>query len=99
MSDRLSKTRALRLRLYVAGQSPNSVTARRNLEALLAEHPSHAASIDVVDVLERPDVAARASVLVTPTLIRVAPPPERRIIGNLSDVNALRAVLGLATRE
>jgi circadian clock protein KaiB len=95
MTERSSKTQALRLRLFVAGSSPNSVAARRNLNALLAEHPSHVVTIDVVDVLEEPEAGVRAMVLVTPTLIRLGPLPERRIIGNLSNADALRAVLGL----
>ncbi len=87
--------RKLRLRLYVAGESPNSVAALRNLRALLAAHPSREVELDVVDVLKDPEAGSRDGVLVTPMLIKLAPAPERRIFGSLTDTAALLGVLGL----
>lgn len=85
---------ALRLRLYVAGGARNSVLARDNLERLL-QGASQAAEVEVVDVLSTPERALADGVLVTPTLIRLAPSPQRRIVGNLSDPRAVALALGL----
>jgi circadian clock protein KaiB len=83
------------VRLYVAGDSPNSVNAARNLRALLAQHPSLEANLEIVDVLKAPEVALRDGVLVTPMLVKLAPLPERRVCGSLKDTEALMAALGL----
>jgi circadian clock protein KaiB len=98
---RSTKGGTLRLRLYVAGESPNSVAAIRHLRAVLAGYPSLHAELEIIDVLKSPEAGMRARVLVTPTMVKVAPSPERRITGNLKDTNALVAVLGLteAPRE
>jgi circadian clock protein KaiB len=85
----------LRIRLFVAGDSPNSLTARRNLHRLLSANPSVVVDLEIVDVLKEPEVGLRANVLVTPTLVRLASPGERRIIGNLNDTGALAALLEL----
>jgi circadian clock protein KaiB len=84
------------VRLYVAGESPNSVAAKGNLRAALASLSPEDVSIELVDVLREPERSLRDGVLVTPTLIRVAPKPERRMVGNLRDRAALLAGLGIA---
>lgn len=89
------KRAALVLRLYVAGDSPNSVRARENLRAAMAGLPTEEVSLELVDVLRDPERALLDAVLVTPTLIRVAPEPERRVIGNLHDRTVLLAGLGI----
>jgi circadian clock protein KaiB len=94
-----SKKRTLRLRLFVAGEAPNSISAVRNLRATLAAYPSVDADLEVVDVLKHPELALRENVLVTPTMIKLSPPPVRRIIGNLKDTAALLAVLGLVNAD
>ena len=99
MSDARSgsgKERTLRLRVYVAGESPNSVTALRHLRALLTAYPSLQVDLEIVDVLKHPELGVRDRVLVTPMTIKLAPRPERRIPGTLKDADALVAVLGLA---
>ncbi|HEX7476661.1 MAG TPA: circadian clock KaiB family protein [Polyangiales bacterium] len=93
------KKRQLRLRLYVAGEAPNSVAAIRHLRVLLADYPSHVAELEIIDVLQHPEPGAREGVLVTPTMIKLAPLPERRIIGNLKDTEALISMLGLTESE
>lgn len=75
----------LRLELYVAGYSPNSEAAIANLRRLCAEDLAGRCRLEIVDILETPDAAEAANILVTPTLIRRAPLPIRRIIGDLSD--------------
>lgn len=86
--------RAVAARLYVAGDGPNAVAARRNLEAFLAQNPDCEVELEVIDVLRNPGRGLADGVLVTPLLVKVAPPPERRVIGNLQDRNALVAGLG-----
>jgi circadian clock protein KaiB len=82
----------LQLRLYVAGNAPNSLLAVANLRAALT-HLETQPALAIVDVLDDPEGAHEDGVLVTPTLIKVAPPPERRIVGNLRNRAALMALL------
>ena len=86
---------ALVLRLYVAGDAPNSAAALLNLRAVLAELPAGAAKVEVIDVLKDPARGQKDGVLVTPTLVKGAPRPERRIVGDLRDRSLLARVLGL----
>ncbi len=73
----------LSLRLFVAGDSPDSAMAIANLE------------IEIVDVQREPSRAARDGITVTPTLLKVSPSPSCRILGNLKNRDALLHVLGL----
>lgn len=82
-------------RLYVAGNSPNSQQARRNLELLCAKHLAGCHQIEVVDVLKDPDRALEDEVLLAPTLIRLSPAPPQFLLGNLSDTATVLASLGL----
>lgn len=75
----------MRLRLFVVPSAPNSQLAVANLAALCAEHFGKVHELEIVDVLEHPARAINDRIIVTPTLLRVAPLPERRVIGNLSD--------------
>lgn len=85
----------LRVRLYVAGEAPNSVAAVANLRAALALHPDREAEIEIIDVLRAPERGLRDGVLVTPMLVRVEPAPERRVLGSLGHRATLLAALGL----
>jgi circadian clock protein KaiB len=85
----------LRLRLYVAGHSPNSAAALGNLAALGEGRLRGAYELEVVDVLEAPEVALADGILVTPTLVKLAPLPACRIVGNLSDVDSVMLALGM----
>ena len=75
---------AIRLELYVIGQSRNSQTAIANLRRLCEQQLLGRCDLQIVDVLEHPEAAEAANVVATPTLIRRAPPPVRRIVGDLS---------------
>ena len=81
--------------LYVASDGPNSVAAMSNLKAALAQYPGHQVVVQIVDVVTDPARGLRDGVLVTPMLVRIAPLPERRILGNLHDGSLLLTVLGL----
>lgn len=85
-----------RFRLYIAGQSHNSVLALANLRALCGLHLRDRHEIEVVDVLRQAEHALDDGILVTPTLIKLAPAPTCRIIGNLSQAEVVLASLGLA---
>jgi circadian clock protein KaiB len=73
------------LRLYVAGNSPNSVHARANLSHVLDEHADTVVHTEVIDVLVDGKAALQDGVLLTPTLVRLSPKPVMRLIGDLSD--------------
>lgn len=82
-------------RIYVAGSAPNSVRAQANLYAICRKHFPESHRIEVVDVLREPLRALDESILVTPTVVKVSPPPELQIIGNLSDEEQVLRALGL----
>ena len=84
------------MRLYVAGDGPNSVAARRNLQRLLAPYDASMHSLEIVDCLQEPLRTLREGVLVTPTLVRLEPEPVQTIIGSLSDGERVLEALGLA---
>ena len=90
---------SLVVRLYIAGDSPNSVRAVANLRAALAELAHSPDEVQIVDVLTTPGRGLSDGVLVTPMLVRVSPLPERRILGNLSDRTMLQGVLAGGSRD
>lgn len=77
----------LRLTLYVAGQTPKSVAAIRNLERICAEHIGEGRyAVEVVDLRQSPHLAREHNIVAIPTLVRELPVPIQKIIGDLSDV-------------
>jgi circadian clock protein KaiB len=85
------------LRLYVAGQSARSINAIANLKRVCEEHLSGRYAIEVVDLLERPQLARGDQILAVPTLVLKLPEPVRRIVGDLS--NTERVLVGLDLRR
>jgi circadian clock protein KaiB len=83
----------LSLRLYVAGEAPNSVAAIRNLGILFPSKQS--VDIEIVDLLKEPLRGLADGVLLSPTLVRLAPLPVRRVVGNLSNHGAVLLALGV----
>lgn len=81
------------LRLYVAGQTPKSIRAFANLKKLCQEHLGGRYRIEVVDLLDKPQLASGDQILAIPTLVRRLPPPIKKIIGDLS--NTERVLVGL----
>jgi circadian clock protein KaiB len=81
------------LRLYVAGKTPRSVAALDNLKKICEEHLAGRYKLQVVDLLENPQLARGDQILAIPTLVRQIPLPMRRIIGDLS--NTERVLVGL----
>jgi circadian clock protein KaiB len=99
MTEESNNSGRLILQLYIAGDSPNSILARANLRAALGPFPDDEGTLEIIDVLQDPERALRERVLVTPTLVKVSPPPARRAIGNLKDRNALIVLLGARIRN
>ena len=84
------------LRLYVAGQTPKSMTALANLKRFCEEHLAGKYRIEVIDLVENPKLARGDQILAIPTLVRRLPEPIRKIIGDLS--SSERVVVGLDIR-
>ena len=84
------------LRLYVAGNSPKSAAAFSNLKKLCEAHLHGRYVIEVVDLLQHPQLAAGDQILAIPTLVRKLPSPLRKIVGDLS--NTERTLVGLQLR-
>ena len=91
------KPQVWNLRLYVAGQTPKSIRAFANLKALCEEHLKGSYQIEVVDLLEHPQLARGDQIVAIPTLVRKLPPPVRKISGDLS--NTSRVLVGLDLRQ
>lgn len=85
------------LRLYVAGQTPKSLAAVTNLKKICEEHLQGRYTIDVIDLVKTPQLAAGDQILAVPTLVRRLPEPLKRIIGDLS--NSDRVLVGLDIRK
>jgi circadian clock protein KaiB len=84
------------LRLYVAGQSPRSLKAFKNLKELCETHLAGRYEIEIVDLLENPRLARGDQIVAVPTLVRKLPEPVRKIIGDLSNTD--RVLVGLDLR-
>src|ERR1700743_2191164 len=81
------------LRLYVAGQTPRSLQALNNLKKICDEYLAGHYRIEIIDLLQKPQMAAGDQILAIPTLVRAIPKPARKILGDLS--NTERVLVGL----
>ncbi len=84
------------LRLYIAGQTPKSVLALKNINKYCQEYLEGKYSIEVIDLLKNPQLAEGDQIFAIPTLVRKVPEPLRKIIGDLS--NKERVLVGLNIR-
>jgi circadian clock protein KaiB len=84
------------LRLYVAGQTPKSITAFANLKKICEEHLAGQYAIEVIDLLKNPQLAKGDQIIAIPTLVRKLPGPIKKIIGDLA--NTERVLVGLDIR-
>jgi len=84
------------LKLYITGSTPNSERALANLRRLCEEELDERYEVQVIDVLQNPQLAEDDRILATPTLVKALPPPLRRVIGDLSDNE--KVLLGLDLR-
>ncbi len=81
------------LRLYIAGQTPKSLTAISNLHRICDEHLAQRFQVEVIDLLEKPQLAEGDKIIAIPTLVRKLPEPIRKVIGDLSDTE--KTLVGL----
>jgi circadian clock protein KaiB len=95
-SSRRRPSKQWQLRLYVAGQTPKSLAAFSNLKKICENHLNGRYSIEVIDLLNQPQLSKGDQILAIPTLVRKLPQPVRKIIGDLSDTN--RVLVGLDLR-
>jgi circadian clock protein KaiB len=86
------------LRLYIAGQTPRSLAAIRNLRTICEEHLNDGYRIEVIDLLKSPQLAMGDQILALPTLVRRLPEPLKRIIGDLSNIEQVLVGLDLRTK-
>jgi circadian clock protein KaiB len=84
------------LKLYVTGKSARATVAIANLQRICEEELDGRYELQIIDVLEHPELAEADKILATPTLIKRLPPPLRRVIGDLSDKH--KVMLGLELR-
>ena len=94
-----SDAKAYLLRLYVAGKTPKSVLAFTNLKQICEEHLQGRYDIEIVDLLENPQLARGDQILAVPTLVRRLPEPIKKIIGDLSNTERVLVGLDLRVRQ
>lgn len=92
----MTEEKKWQLRLYVAGMTPKCLAAFENLQRICEEHLQGQYSIEIIDLLENPQLAQGDQILAIPTLVRKLPPPLKKIIGDLS--NEERVLVGLDLR-
>ncbi len=85
------------LRLYVAGQTPKSIEAFSNLKKICETHLEGKYRIEIIDLLENPELAKGDQILAIPTLVRKLPEPVKKIIGTLA--NEEKVLVGLDIRS
>lgn len=81
------------LKLYITGRTPRSQQAIDNLRGIMEAELAGRYELEIIDILEKPQLAEDEKILATPTLIKELPPPLRRVIGDLSDKE--QVLLGL----
>jgi circadian clock protein KaiB len=92
----MAKEKKWELRLYVAGQTPKSILALKNINKYCKQHLGDKYSIEVIDLLKNPQLAEGDQIFAIPTLVRKVPEPIRKIIGDLS--NEEKVLVGLNIR-
>jgi circadian clock protein KaiB len=86
------------LRLYVTGQTPNSVRAVENIKRICEQHLHGRYDLEVIDIYQRPSLAAGERIIAAPTLVKTLPAPIRRFVGDLSDTEKVLFGLDLVPR-
>jgi circadian clock protein KaiB len=92
----MKKKEVWKLKLYVADETPKSKNASANLQRLCEERLKDRCNVEIIDILENPEVASKEQIVAIPTLVKESPLPVRRMIGDLS--NTERLLVGLDIR-
>lgn len=95
MSNPVTPKPAYHLSLFIAGATPRSMRAVANLKKICTEHLDGNYTLDVVDLYQQPELAEGEQIIAVPTLIKKAPLPVRRVLGDLSDTARVLAALDL----
>jgi circadian clock protein KaiB len=95
----ISDDSILKLRLYIAGKTPNSLLAIKNIKRLCEDHIQYEFELEIVDLLENPRLSEEDQILVIPTLVRKYPHPVRKIIGDLSNTEDILQRIGLSPKD
>ena len=98
-SNSQTKDDVMELRLYIAGQTPKSLSALRNLKRICHEHLNGKYRIEIIDLIKAPQLAQGDQILAIPTLVRNLPTPIRKIIGDLSNTDKVLVGLDLRPDE
>ncbi|MDO3628591.1 circadian clock KaiB family protein [Mucilaginibacter sp. BT774] len=93
------ETEKYKLCLYIAGKTPNSVRAVRNLEEYCQEELKDQYTVEIIDLLENPQLAEGEQIIAVPTLIKKLPGPVRILVGDLSEKVKVLVGLNLVTRK
>lgn len=93
--DKNTSAEAYVLRLYIIGASPNSIRAVENIRAICDEHIPGNYDLQVIDIHQQPELAEGEDVIAVPLMIKKAPYPERRMIGDMSDTARVLKGLGI----
>ena len=99
MGERPDRREPFMVRLYVADRESTAVRAIANLEAVCREFLPDGCELEIIDIMREPQRGLADNIMVTPTLIKLAPPPARRIFGDLSNRARLLDALGLTGLE
>jgi circadian clock protein KaiB len=83
------------LRLFVTGASPNSSRAITNLKQICETHIKGKYELEIIDVYQQPLIAEKEQIIALPMLIKKSPSPERRLIGDMSDIDKVLRGLNL----
>ncbi len=87
------------LRLYVTGMTPNSIRAIENIKRICKDYLEGRFELEIVDIYKNPELAKESQIIAAPTLIRKLPPPLRRFIGDLSDMEKILVGLDLTPED
>ena len=98
-NDEIPSEDVWELRLYVAGQTPKSLAAFSNLKRICEQHMEGRYTIEVIDLVQNPQLARKDQILAIPTLVRKLPEPIRKIIGDLSNTEKVLVSLEVVNRK
>ena len=87
------------LRLFITGASPNSIRAVENIKSICEEYLPGNYNLEIIDIHQQPQLAQGEDVIAVPLMIKLAPYPKRRMIGDMSDTKRVLKGLGLATNS
>jgi circadian clock protein KaiB len=87
------------LQLYVSGMSAKSMEAIKNIKELCDEHLSDAFELEIIDIYKNPEAAIEQHIVFSPSLIKQLPLPKRTLVGNLSDTEKVKHILGISFKS